>query len=162
MLVALLIVLLSSGLGVFLMTSSHNSVSDNTVVGQIHLSKSAPSKGYDTLQIDIEKVPNPPAGFAYYAWIETPENESNAPHWKLQVNQGAIHAANLSDPRFNDLLYPNGLFLISEEQINSIPPVVPDLTTRLYYAKISRVSSVNPVFDVRHCPSSINASGTCV
>ncbi|HZR44557.1 MAG TPA: protein kinase [Ktedonobacteraceae bacterium] len=162
MLVALLIVLLSSGLGVFLMTSSHNSVSDNTVVGQIHLSKSAPSKGYDTLQIDIEKVPNPHAGFAYYAWIETPENESNAPHWKLQVNQGAIHVANLSDPRFNDLLYPNGLFLISEEQINSIPPVVPDLTTRLYYAKISRVSSVNPVFDVRHCPSSINASGTCV
>lgn len=159
-LIALLLISLGSGLAAFFIISSHSTGSnDTTVVGQIRLSQSAATKGYDTLQIDLKNVPLPPANMAYFAWIETPGNESNAPHWQLQVNQGAIHAANLRDARFGDFLRPGAFFLITEEQLGTIPPVVPDITARIYYAQIS--SGAQPVFDVKHCPP-IVTSNTCV
>jgi hypothetical protein len=162
-LIALLaIVLLGGGLGAFMLFSHPAASPVNPVAGRIHFSSSghAPAGSYDQLQIDLTNIPQPHAGKVYYAWIDAPGSENERPHWKLSFSNGAIHAANLSYPGYSNLLAPNTIFLITEENATT-PPVVPNPlpTGRLYYAQISQTSSTS--FDIQACPAG-NAGGVCM
>jgi hypothetical protein len=136
-LLALIIVLIvGTSATIFWVSSQSPSVQ---VVGQLHFSSSGPSsKPYDTLQIDIQNVPPPPVGKIYVAWIDQVANESNHPHWQLQLNHdNSIHMAHLTYPTFNNLLLPNSLFVVTLQDDGS-SLIVPsaNATDRLYYARL--------------------------
>ncbi len=156
------IVLLGGGLGAFVLFSRPTTSPVNPVAGRIRFSNSghAPAGSYDQLQIDLTNIPQLHTGQVYYAWIDAPGAETERPHWKLSVSNGAIHAANLSYPGYSNLLAPNTIFLITEEDA-TMPPVVPDPLPagRLYYAQIGQTSATS--FDIRACPTG-NAAGVCM
>jgi hypothetical protein len=128
------------------------------VVGQLHFSSSgSSSKSYDTLQIDVQSIPPPPAGKIYVAWIDQVANESDHPHWQLQLNHdNSIHMAHLTYPNFNNLLMPSSLFIITQQDDGSsliVPSASP--TDRLYYARISTQPS--SAVNLYQCPADPNA-----
>ncbi|QBD79268.1 serine/threonine protein kinase [Ktedonosporobacter rubrisoli] len=123
-------------------------------VGRIQFSNSGqvPQGTYDQLQIDLPHIPAPSAGHVYYAWIDSSSIESDRPHWKLNVDaQGHLYAANLTYRGHPNLLIPNSILLITEEDA-SMEPVVPftDPRARLYYAQIKQSGTSG--YDVQACP----------
>lgn len=166
-LAGILVLLLGLGAAVLaprLLTSSGTPTPTPTITagitGQILFqhSSSAPANTFDTLQVDLSNVVPPPAGQIYYAWLIPTNNESViAPHWQLQVNNGAIHSHYTSNIPHVNLFLASQLFLItSEDTANLSTPVVPNfaLPQRLYYAPITHNTAIpSPSFPVRHCPA---------
>ena len=158
-LLACLIVLAGIGLGSFsLLHSTSTTPTPNpsdAVVGSITFSSSpnAPQGVFDQVQVHLQHIPPPPAGKAYYAWIDKPtSSEAQAvTHWLLHVNQGVVQDPYLGDAQHTNLLVKDNLFLITEEDASSSPNV-PYPTRHLYYAIISQTST--QTFEVRQCPSS--------
>ena len=152
----LLLILLGLGIVTFAL-SSHQT--QPTAVGQLHFSSSGPSaKPFDTLQIDIQNVPPPPAGKVYVAWIDQVANESNHPHWQVQPDRNnSIHGTHLTYPGFNNLLLPNSLFVVTLQDAGS-SPLVPSIspTDRLYYARLDKQPS--PALDLHRCPTDPNST----
>ncbi|MBA2680029.1 MAG: protein kinase [Ktedonobacteraceae bacterium] len=157
---ALLLIALGIGIATFALSSRQTSA--EVVVGQLHFSSSGPSsKPFDTLQIDIQNVPPPPAGKVYVAWIDQVANESNHPHWQVQPDYNhAIHGTHLTYPSFNNLLLPNSLFIVTLQDAGS-SPLVPSISPadRLYYARLDKQPS--PVLDLHRCPTDPNST-TCI
>jgi hypothetical protein len=131
--------------------------------GQVTFSHSSnySQGGYDTVQIDMQGVPTPPAGKAYYAWIESGASEGFRPHWKLVVQNGSVHMSNLTSAGNHSLLQPDTILLITVENAGN-DPLLPntDLANRLYYAPLQQNASP-PVFTIRSCPP-INSSNICL
>ncbi len=156
-----LLIVLGVGIGTFTL-SSHQIQQPDAVVGQLHFSSSgSPSKPFDTLQIDVQNVPPPPAGKLYVAWIDQTANESIHPHWPLQPgHDSSIHAARLTYPGFNDLLLPNSLFVITLQDVGTAPLVPSALATdRLYYARLDKQPA--SILDLHKCPTDPNST-TCL
>ncbi|GAC1510703.1 MAG: hypothetical protein NVS2B12_27200 [Ktedonobacteraceae bacterium] len=157
-LIACLVVLVAGVSAAAFWSSSQQS---NVVVGQIHFSSSGlPAKQYDTLQIDIQHAASLPAGKVYVAWIDQASNESNHPHWQLQLSRdNSIHMAHLTYAGFNNLLLANSLFVITMQD-EGTSPLVPSAspTDRIYYALIGKQPSA--ALDIQHCPTGSNAT-TC-
>ncbi len=156
----LLLIVLGVGITTFAL-SSHQTQPD-AVVGQLHFTSSGPSsKPYDTLQIDIQNIPPPPAGKVYVAWIDQVANESNHPHWQLQPDHNnSIHVTRLTYPTFNNLLLPDSLFVVTLQDVGTsplVPSAIP--TDRLYYARLDKQPA--PVLDLHQCPTDPNST-TCL
>lgn len=151
LLVLIVVLIVGVSATIFWVSSQPTSVQ---AVGQLHFSSSvSSSKAYDTLQIDIQNVPPPPAGKIYVAWIDQVANESNHPHWQLQLNHdNSIHMAHLTYPAFNNLLLPNSLFVITLQDDGS-SLIVPSAsaTDRLYYARLGAQPS--PAIELNACPA---------
>ncbi|GCE17875.1 serine/threonine protein kinase [Dictyobacter kobayashii] len=126
--------------------------------GTVQFTRSATSKQYNQLQVNMKNVPDPPAGKAYYAWIDAPANESHIPHWRLQAQQKQIHSSILSDNQVANLLTPDTLFLITLEDASNPHLLVPaiDPRLRLYYAEVAPPGGTS--YNIKVCPSNINAS----
>jgi len=150
-----------------LFSQQNGNNSQNTtvrVVGHITFlaSANAARTTYDQLQIVMSSISTPPAGKAYYAWIENSaiSDETNIQNWRLQVSHGAVNGTYQSSPQGTDLLANNSLFLITEEDSNVTPVApFPSLNARLYYAVISHSASPQLTYEVKQCPSS-GANGT--
>ena len=121
-------------------------------------SQNAAQGVFDQVQVNLQHIPRPPTGKAYYAWIEKP-NSSEAqavPHWQLHVNQGLVQDSYPGDTQHTNLLVPGNLFLITEEDADSTPNIpYPYLSRRIYYAVISQTST--QTFEVKLCPK--NSTG---
>jgi eukaryotic-like serine/threonine-protein kinase len=169
------VLLLLVGIGAFavprLRSSQNAPTTQNTsasVVGHIAFlaSPGAPHNTFDQLQITLDNIPSPPAGKAYYAWLENSNNEASAiPHWQLQVSNGSAHGAYHGNAQYADLLAQSILFLVTEEDAGATHVIPsPDLNTHLYYAVLSHTSSASPTFEVKQCPSSgtNNAANPCI
>src|SRR5579884_3119621 len=158
------LVLLGLGLGAFMLLSRPTSPPANVVAGQVRFTRSAHAVAgdYDELQIDLRNVPQPQAGHVYYAWLEIAGNEGARPHWKLTVApDGTIHATNLTYPGYNNLLSPNMILLITEEDASGPAPIVPfpEPRARLYYAQIAPLSAT--IYNIKACPAG-SASNVCM
>ncbi|MDQ2716853.1 MAG: hypothetical protein M3Z08_18265 [Chloroflexota bacterium] len=109
------------------------------------------------MQIDLNSVPTPEAGYAYYAWLESTcaGNESLAPPWALPTSNNAIHTPPLTYQGNKNLFCPgpNSLLVISKEATNSAPLLA---TTPLYYAHVTRPASTT--FQIMPCPPSGTSS----
>ena len=154
---ALLLIVLTVGIGTFVL--SPRPTPADAVVGQLHFSSSGPSsKPFDTLQIDIQNIPPPPAGKVYVAWIDQVANESAHPHWQLQPDHNnSVHVAHLTYPTFNNLLLPNSLFVVTLQDAGT-SPLVPSAmpTDRLYYAHLDKQPA--PILDLHQCPTDPNST----
>jgi serine/threonine protein kinase len=156
----LLVFILSASVVTFVRSSEQTQ--PEVAVGQLHFSSSGPpSKPFDTLQIDIQNVPPPPAGKVYVAWIDQISNESNHPHWQVQPDRNnSIHLTHLTYPDFNNLLLPNSLFVVTLQDAGSLPLVPSAIPTdRLYYARLDKQPS--PVLELHRCPTD-PSSTTCI
>jgi hypothetical protein len=135
-----------------------------SVVGHITFlaSPNAAHSTYDQLQISLTSISSPPAGKTYYAWLENAAVEANhIQNWPLQVTNGTVKGTYLSDAQHSDLLDNNTLFLITEEDSGSTPVIPsPGLNARLYYAVISHLTSSNPTYEVKQCPTGGTSNGT--
>ncbi|GER87090.1 hypothetical protein KDW_12520 [Dictyobacter vulcani] len=127
--------------------------------GTIHFSRGPAAKYYNTLQIDAEHIPAPPAGKAYYAWIDPVTSEEHLVHWKLTVKDQQIHSGPLSDAATANLLLPDNRFLITLEDATNPQVLVPamDPRLRLYYAKIP-LTHAPLVYTMKVCPADANSS----
>jgi serine/threonine protein kinase len=158
------LVVLGLGLGTFALLSRPTPPPASAVMGEVRFLRSAHAiaGNYDEVQIDMSNVPPPQPGHVYYAWLEVAGNESTRPHWKLTVApDGTIHTGNLTYPGFNNLLSPNMILLITEEDANMPAPVVPftDPSARRYYARIAPLSAT--VYNIKSCPAS-STSNVCM
>jgi serine/threonine protein kinase len=129
-----------------------------TTVGTIYFSSTQAAPGsYNTLQITLHNIPDPPSNHAYYAWIEIPGREGNLPHWRLTVQQGTVQMSSLTYPGYPTLLVPQSLFLITEE-VDNPPPVIPfpDPSARLYYAAIPNTTTTT--LTVTACPQNTSSN----
>ncbi len=164
------VLLLLVGVGAFsvfpLLFAKHAPTTTNSAGaggGSIVFSRSAnaPPNTFDQLQINLQNILPPPAGETYYAWLESSAPETVIPHWELQVSNGGVHALYSSNVGPIDLLANSSVFLITEENADTVP-TIPSFTlrTHLYYARITRTPSSSPTFQVRPCPSS-NTGNPC-
>ncbi|MBO0796437.1 MAG: protein kinase, partial [Ktedonobacteraceae bacterium] len=118
--------------------------------GKASFSSSTQTTDYDQVTIDFTNLPTPPAGKAYYAWIESASYEGEVPHWKLNVNNGSVHTIlGQPYPGEHNLLRDNWILLITQE--SGTPKVSsPDLANRLYYAHLT---TGTPAYDFQPCPT---------
>ena len=131
-----------------------------TAVGTLRFSSSSSASHYDTLQITLHNIPDPPASHVYYAWLETPTNETDQPHWQLNLQHGSVQMNALTYTGYATLLIPHSLFLITEED-SSQPPMVPfpALSAHRYYAEIPDATTTT--LTVLTCPTD-TSSMVCV
>ncbi len=133
--IALVAVLLVSGLGAYILLSHRagGSTAADVTVGQAFFVSSgqvnsAVTTGInDEVQINLQGIPAPQAGKAYYAWLLPDTSQSEAPDvllGRLTVRQGAIHFLYRGDSQHTDLLAITSRFLITEESA-SVTPEVP-------------------------------------
>lgn len=147
--IALVVVLLASGLGGYILLTHRalaTSGAASTMVGQaLFVSSgqvnSAVTTGInDEVQINLQGIPAPQAGKAYYAWLLPDTSQSEAPDvllGRLIVKQGAIHFLYRGDSQHTDLLAITSRFLITEESASvTLEVPSPDLSAWRYYAAL--------------------------
>ena len=147
-LIALIVlVLVGSGIGAFLLAFSHGPTSvANTLAGHAFFISSGQvnetsNQGFtDELQIDLYNVHNPASGNAYYGWLEGDTNNTmQAPVYlgKLPVVNGQIHYLYSGDTNHTNLLSVMSRFLITEEPDSALHPTIPspDTSTWRYFAQ---------------------------
>jgi serine/threonine protein kinase len=161
LLIALLItVLLGSGVGAYALlfrnTPPPDTPQQNLVVGKLTFMRSNEAKPneYDQLEIKVNNVPAPPAGFNYFAWLEWNDGNGSPPHIKLNVdNQTLSGKMDYS----SNLFRPNSFFLITTESTSDPVVPYPTLDRRHYYADIKdQATSI----DIKRCPQDANST-TC-
>ncbi len=93
--------------------------------------------GNDELQIDLDHIPDPDPGTAYYAWL-LPDHEKGLMQslllGRLTVSHAAVHFQYGGDQQHTDLLSRMSRLLITEEAA-AVPPLKPSLnqhTWRFY------------------------------
>lgn len=96
----------------------------------------------DELQIDLQNIPNPAAGKAYYAWLLSDPSDDTIPalmlgNGPLAVQNGQVHYLFPGDAQHSNLLTSYSRFLITEEDANNTPGTPsPDYGTWRYAAAI--------------------------
>jgi hypothetical protein len=159
--IVLLVGLVGTGLWAFVLPSQNDTSTGGgpVAVGQLQFSHSpqATNNAYDQLQITLQNIPDPPAGRTYYAWIQAPANETEAPHWKLNVQNGSVQQT-VTYPK--NLLIANALFIVTAEDSRT-PPIVAYIghDQRFFYVRIT--STTTQTFTVQRCPED-PSSQACV
>ncbi|MBV9230266.1 MAG: serine/threonine protein kinase [Chloroflexi bacterium] len=131
-----LLVLIGSGLGTYLLSHSSNTTrgtggavvtSSPNVVGQAAFVSSGQLTAQgrpainDGLQIHLEHVANPSPGNRYYAWLQNSETETTSLLLgSLTVDQG-VATLSYSDPQHTDLLAMGSNFLVTEQSSSVVP-----------------------------------------
>lgn len=155
---ALVAVLVISGLAVFLLHPfSSSSATNGLIFGHTFFTSSGLLNQNDTrgiadgVQIDLQNLPNPQLGKGYYAWLLADTDTTDTSPvalGRLAVLNG--HATKtFVDPQNNDLLSKYSRFLVTEESA-SVTPTNPSLETAdwRYAALFSRAP--NPDDQAHH------------
>jgi hypothetical protein len=95
----------------------------------------------DELQIDLEHIPNPDPGTAYYAWLLPDQGQVLAQSLllgRLTVSHTAVHFHYGDGQQHTDLLSSMSRLLVTEEDA-AVPPLTPSLDQHKwrYYGEIS-------------------------
>lgn len=158
---ALIVVLVSSGLGTLLLLTHHNTaapVGTTSVVGRAffassgQLNQTTTQGSNDQLQIDLQNIPNPQASKSYYAWLLGDKSQSEAPPillGKLMPKSGVVHFFYAGNSHHSNLLQTTSRFLITEEDANTTPGIPsPDLTTWRYYAELPQTAAPGQTYSL--------------
>lgn len=141
----------------FTRSGTSTPVASASVIGKILFrhSSAAPAGVFNQVQLDLTGVPSPPSGQLYYAWLIQADSEAaTIPHWRLQVQNSAVHALYTGSPPQVDLLTGSDGFLITAEDADSVPVIpIPAPARHLYYALLPRPLLASPSFEVRPCPA---------
>ncbi|HEY0753833.1 MAG TPA: protein kinase [Ktedonobacteraceae bacterium] len=143
--VALLVVLLGSGLAVFQALHQSSTTTTTSLVGQAFFISTGTGNGLqnqglnDKFQINLSHIPAPAAGKQYYAWLlpDVAQAESSVRALGvLQVNGGNA-VFSYTDPQHNNLISLFSRFLVTEEVSNPAPisPALDKAAWR-YYGEI--------------------------
>lgn len=149
--VAILIACLST----LLLLTSHNNptpvVAAPTVAGHAFFISSGQldptnSRGInDEVLLDLQNIPNPPAGKVYYAWLlgdKTVSEPLTTPLGRLDVNNGRIHLFYTGNQAHTNLLAIESRILITAEDASLTPTsYTPDTKNWVYYAELSQAPS---------------------
>jgi eukaryotic-like serine/threonine-protein kinase len=153
LLALLIIVLLGSGLGSYFVFFARGNTGVSTtppIVGHAFFISSgllstnpADSQGItDQLQINMQKLPPPHAGKAYYAWLLNEAKLDWKPIYLGTLTPRADGTASITfagDAAHTNLLASNSRFLITEEDSGALPPSPSlDSSTWRYYAAFSQ------------------------
>jgi len=143
-----MITLIGAGLGVFLVLSQRShatAIATVQVVGHAFFVSSGQvnehsSQGInDKVEIDLQNIPNPASGKAYYAWLEPDKGMNMVPPillGKLPVTDGQVHYLSPGDQQHTNLLEITSRFLITEENANVMPTIPsPDTSAWRYSAE---------------------------
>jgi serine/threonine protein kinase len=156
-LVALAILIVS--LSALLLLTPHNTtppvVAGPTVVGHAFFINSGQldptnSRGInDELQLDLQNIPNPPAGKAYYAWLlgdKTISEPLTTPLGRLSLDHGRVHLLYTGNQSHTNLLAVESRLLITEEDATLTPSIyTPDTKNWAYYAELPQAPSPKDV-----------------
>jgi eukaryotic-like serine/threonine-protein kinase len=96
----------------------------------------------DQVQVNLQNIPPPPSGMAYYAWLLSDINlkSQNQPILLGQLAANNTLFYNGDNTQHRDLLATYSRFLVTEED-KSVPPSSPSLESNqwVYYAEFSQV-----------------------
>ncbi len=165
----IIVVLLGSGLGAFLLFNHHpasptTSSAPATVYGQAYFFSSdqvnqTTTQGInDEFQINLKNIPNPPSGKNYYAWLTPDANQAEGAYILLSaltVNNGSINFTYHGDGQHTNLLAITSGFLITEEDAGVTPTTpTPDHTAWKYFAQLPQTPATGQQYSlldhVRH------------
>jgi len=161
----LIVVLLGSGLGAFLLLSQRHGTVPVSVVGQVSFINSGQRKAdgttavADEVRIALQHIPAPPAGMLYYAWLENKtDSEARPVDWLLPISHNQVNYLYTGDAQHTNLLATSSRLLITEEDTR-LPPTIPnpDPSKRLYYVALPQTASGNNgsvTFEIGVCPTS--------
>lgn len=143
--VALLVTLIGSSLAVYALLAPRGGSNPpgpaNVVVGHMLFLKSLSTlSGFDEVQVDIPKIPQPASGTNYYAWLDSHNDSITVVSQPVTVTKGGVSLSlQVAQQHLNLTDYDR--FLITEESTNQ--PVSPSLApgARLYYASIPQAVS---------------------
>jgi len=143
----LVVVLLGSGVFLYLTSTSATSPASTVVGHAFFLSSGLISKGSnrgttDGLRVSLQNINNPEPGKRYYGWLTSSGTDLPMALGPLSVDHGKI-TTTYSDPNHNNLLAHYGRFLITEENANQ-QPTNPSLDVEhdwRYYSEFSTVPS---------------------
>ena len=159
------IVLLGSVLGTFILLTHRSNTLDTTnqVVGHAFFVSSGQLNAgnrqgnNDQLEIEIQNVPNPAPGKNYYAWLLSDEGKSPATAILLgtvSVSQGNVHFHYPGDQQHTNLISITSQLLITEESARSLPKYPSsDRHMWRYYAEIPQ----KPLVSNRHGPTALDS-----
>jgi hypothetical protein len=96
------------------------------------------------VQLDLQNIPDPSPGKAYYAWLlgdKAQSESSTIPLGRLVVDHGNVHLLYRS-PQHSNLLATESRILITEEDATTMPTIYsPDYQAWKYYAELSQAPS---------------------
>jgi serine/threonine protein kinase len=153
----LLVVLVGSAFGVYLIYTQGTSSTQSTIVGHAFfvssglLSSTNSSQGItDELQINLQNLPDPQPGKRYYAWLLN-DQQIGLPAvaiGALPLNHQQV-TMTYKDPQHNNLLATFDRFLITEEDANQ-SPANPSLDTNTWRYDDVFSTKPNPADTVNH------------
>ncbi len=145
----ILVALIGSGIGVFVLLANHHTGSTAATiptVGQAYfvssgqVNQDATQGINDEFQINLQGIPAPAAGKAYYAWLLPDANNPEGADillGKLSVVNGAVNSLYPGDGQHANLLAITSRFLITEESASEAPLTPsPNLGDWKYYAAL--------------------------
>lgn len=152
----LLLVLLGAGLGAYLLLPNFLAAT-NPIVGHAfytssgQLNETSAQGIADQMRIDLQNIPNPQPGNAYYVWLLPDQHpgigdDLTGPRPihppilltnNLPVQNGTVHYFFAGDTQHNNLLSTTSRLLITEEPANRTPTsYAPDRAAWRYFAAI--------------------------
>ncbi len=155
LIVLLILVVIGSSLGAYLILSAKTPAATSTpsIVGHAYFVSSGllsanpeSNQGItDQVQVKLDNIPPPQAGMSYYAWLLNDKTQQWNPIalGALTVNNGTA-VLSYVDPQHTNLLASNSRFLVTEESAASAP-LTPSLNSSAwrYYAEFSQVPDPN-------------------
>ncbi len=155
--VGLLVVLVGSAFGAYLIYTRSTLPTQPTLVGHAFfvssgvLSSKSSNQGItDELQINLQNLPDPQPGKRYYAWLLN-DHQTDLPAvalGALALNHGQVTMP-YRDPQHNNLLASYARFLITEEDANP-PPTNPSLDTSTWRYDAVFSTTPNPADTAHH------------
>lgn len=125
------------------------SAATNAVAGHAYFLNSGQldqnnSKGInDELMLDMNNIPDPPAGKVYYAWLlsdKTLSEQTVVGLGKLSVNQGHIHLLYINQQHMNLLAFLSRILITAEDATVAPITYTPDTGSWIYYAQLSQAN----------------------
>ncbi|MFL5629431.1 MAG: serine/threonine protein kinase [Ktedonobacteraceae bacterium] len=153
----LLLVLVGSALGAYLLYARGIFSTQSTIVGHAFfvssglLSSNNSNQGItDELQINLQNLPDPQPGKHYYAWLLNDQqiDLSAVAIGSLPLNHQQV-TLTYRDPQHNNLLANYDRFLITEEDTNQ-PPTNPSLDSSTWRYNAVFSTTPNPADKVNH------------
>jgi serine/threonine protein kinase len=99
----------------------------------------------DEILLDLQNIPNPPAGKVYYGWLlgdKAVSEPLTTPLGRLNVDNGRVHLFYAGNQAHTNLLAIESRILITAEDASFSPSIyTPDTKCWVYYAELSQAPS---------------------
>ncbi len=151
--IILAIVLILASMGTLLLLSNQKSgpTTSNFVAGHAYFLNSGllnldNSQGInDEMQLDLDNVPDPQAGKAYYAWLlgdQLLNDTQSIPLGRLTVSNGRVHLLYTGTSQHKNMLAIESRILVTQENADMVPASYsPDTKDWVYYSKLPQAPS---------------------